>query len=54
MRDATREVLALFAAGGGSQYGGEAVTQLEHALQAAMFAERDGAGPAADRGGARA
>lgn len=31
---------------GGSQYGGEAVTQLEHALQAALFAEQEGAAPA--------
>lgn len=32
----------LFAERGGSEYHGEAVTQLEHALQAAHFAERDG------------
>lgn len=30
---------------GGSQYGGEAVTQLEHALQAAALAEAEGATP---------
>jgi len=42
----TRDVLALFRLRGDSQYGGEAVTQLEHALQAATFAEREGAGPA--------
>ncbi|MFO0950473.1 MAG: metal-dependent phosphohydrolase [Isosphaeraceae bacterium] len=42
----TDEVLALFRERGGSQYGKEAVTQLEHALQAATFAERDGAAPA--------
>jgi [1-hydroxy-2-(trimethylamino)ethyl]phosphonate dioxygenase len=41
----TDEVLALFRQRGGSQYGGEAVTQLEHALQAATFAGRDGAEP---------
>ena len=39
----TDEVLSLFRERGGSQYGGEAVTQLEHALQAATFAEREGA-----------
>jgi [1-hydroxy-2-(trimethylamino)ethyl]phosphonate dioxygenase len=42
----TQEILRLFRARGGSQYGGEAVTQLEHALQAAMFAEREAAEPA--------
>ena len=42
----TDEVLTLFRQRGGSQYGGEAVTQLEHALQAATFAEREGAAPA--------
>lgn len=42
----THEVLQLFRKHGGSQYGGEAVSQLEHALQAAHFAERDGASPA--------
>ncbi len=36
----TQEILQLFHARGGSQYGGEAVTQAEHALQAAFFAER--------------
>jgi [1-hydroxy-2-(trimethylamino)ethyl]phosphonate dioxygenase len=44
-QQATDEVLALFHRRGGSQYGGEAVTQLEHALQAATFAEREGAEP---------
>ena len=39
----TLTVLELFGKRGNSQYGNEAVTQLEHALQAAMFAERDGA-----------
>lgn len=41
----TRELLALFDQRGGSRYGGEAVTQLQHALQAATFAEREGADP---------
>lgn len=40
------EVQSLFAARGSAWYGGEAVSQLEHALQAAMFAERDSAPPA--------
>ena len=43
------EVLArverLFAERGGSEYHGEAVTQLEHALQCAALAERDGHPP---------
>jgi phosphonate degradation associated HDIG domain protein len=39
--EVTREVLRLFRERGGSQYGGEAVTQQEHALQAAFFAERE-------------
>lgn len=39
--DTTQEVLRLFRERGGSQYGGEAVTQQEHALQAAFFAERE-------------
>jgi phosphonate degradation associated HDIG domain protein len=42
MRD-VEELIELFAERGGSQYGGEAVTQLEHALQAALLAEQDGA-----------
>src|SRR5262245_825326 len=42
----TNEVIALFRLRGDSQYGGEAVTQLEHALQAATFAERESAAPA--------
>src|SRR4249919_1585207 len=45
-RDTTAEVFQLFRQRGSSQYGGEAVTQLEHALQAATFAEREGAEPA--------
>lgn len=39
----TSEVLQLFRRHGGSRYGGENVSQLEHALQAAHFAENDGA-----------
>src|SRR5262245_40405061 len=42
----TEEILNLFRLRGDSEYGGEAVTQLEHALQAATFAEREGAEPA--------
>jgi phosphonate degradation associated HDIG domain protein len=42
----TDEILELFRLRGDSEYGGEAVTQLEHALQAATFAEHDGADPA--------
>jgi [1-hydroxy-2-(trimethylamino)ethyl]phosphonate dioxygenase len=41
----TDEIIDLFQQRGGSLYGGEAVTQLEHALQAATFAEREGAEP---------
>ncbi len=37
------EVLLLFERRGDSLYGGEAVTQLEHALQCAMIAENEGA-----------
>jgi predicted HD phosphohydrolase len=37
------EIERLFEKNGASQYGGEAVTQLEHALQAATLAEADGA-----------
>lgn len=39
----TNEVLQLFREHGGSRYGGEDVSQLEHALQAAFFAEQEGA-----------
>src|SRR5262245_32648121 len=42
----TDEILRIFRQRGGSQYGGEAVTQLEHALQAATFAASEGATPA--------
>lgn len=37
------EISRLFRERGGSQYGGEAVSQLEHALQAATLAEAEGA-----------
>jgi phosphonate degradation associated HDIG domain protein len=37
------QIRDLFEVNGGSLYGGEAVTQLEHALQAAMLAESQGA-----------
>lgn len=36
-------IAALFTSHGDSQYGGEAVTQREHALQAALLAEQQGA-----------
>lgn len=42
----TEEILKLFEKRGNSEYGGESVTQLEHALQAAMMAEQEKA-PAA-------
>jgi phosphonate degradation associated HDIG domain protein len=42
---AAEEVARLFAERGHSRYGGEAVTQLAHALQAATFAERAHASP---------
>lgn len=35
-------IAGLFEKRGSSEYGGEAVTQLEHALQAAMLAEQEG------------
>jgi phosphonate degradation associated HDIG domain protein len=40
------EILNLFAAHGDSRYGGEAVSQRAHALQAAYFAGQAGADPA--------
>lgn len=40
----TLEVLRLFHEHGSSQYGGESVSQEEHAVQSAFFAERGGAG----------
>ena len=39
----TAHVVTLLESGGGSLYFGEAVTQLEHALQTAALAERSGA-----------
>ena len=39
------EVRHLFATRGSAWYGGEAVSQLQHALQAATFAERSRATP---------
>ncbi|WP_028456647.1 phosphonate degradation HD-domain oxygenase [Chitinilyticum litopenaei] len=39
------ELEALFAGAGGQLYGGEAISQLEHALQAALAAESEGATP---------
>ncbi len=39
-----QEIQLLFDAGGGRRYSGEAVTQLEHALQSAQLAEKAGAG----------
>lgn len=39
------ELLRLMRQRGDSQYGGEAVTQIEHGLQAAALAEREGAAP---------
>ena len=44
MDDIVADIADLFAQRGGSLYGGEAVTQLEHALQAALLAEQVGAG----------
>jgi phosphonate degradation associated HDIG domain protein len=40
------EILRLYESRGAAQYGSEAVSQLEHALQCAALAERDGAAPA--------
>lgn len=39
------EITELFQTGGAAQYGGEAVTQLQHALQCAQLAELAGASP---------
>ena len=39
------QIISLYAAKGGRAYEGEGVTQLEHALQAAHLAEREGAPP---------
>ena len=46
MHSTTREVVDLFNRSGSSQYGNEAVTQLQHALQAAALGESQGATPA--------
>jgi len=46
MHPITTQILQLFNERGGSMYGGEAVTQLEHALQTATFAEQAGASSA--------
>jgi phosphonate degradation associated HDIG domain protein len=43
MSDRLEQVRRMFRERGGSEYGGEAVTQLEHALQAAQLAEQAGA-----------
>jgi phosphonate degradation associated HDIG domain protein len=43
---ALADIERLFAAHGHIEYSGEGVTQLEHALQAAALAEREGAGDA--------
>lgn len=40
------EIVGLYERRGAAQYGSEAVSQLEHALQCAALAERDGAAPA--------
>lgn len=40
------EILTLFKTNGGSMYGGEAVTQLEHALQTATLAKQNSASDA--------
>ena len=37
----TKQIISLFESKGNSMYGGEAVTQLEHALQAADLAKKD-------------
>ena len=39
----TQEIINLFEKNGSSMYGGEAVTQLEHALQAATLAKNNNA-----------
>lgn len=43
MQPTTREILRLFQEQGDSQYGGEAVSQREHALQCAQLAQQAGA-----------
>ena len=44
-RPVAEEIAELFRRRGASEYGGEAVTQQEHALQAAWMAEQTGAAP---------
>jgi gamma-butyrobetaine dioxygenase len=44
--DIVQQIVDLFRKRGGSQYGGERVTQQEHALQAAWLAEQAGSGAA--------
>lgn len=44
--DAVRSIVEMFRKSGDSQYGGEAVTQREHALQAALLARKCGLPPA--------
>lgn len=46
MHPTIAEVITLFKDRGHSLYGGEAVTQLQHGLQAAVFARQKGATPA--------
>jgi [1-hydroxy-2-(trimethylamino)ethyl]phosphonate dioxygenase len=46
MNDPIAKIRELFETRGAGEYHGEAVTQLEHALQAATFAEADGCSPA--------
>jgi gamma-butyrobetaine dioxygenase len=41
--DKIAELIAMFETKGTAQYGGEAVSQVQHALQCAALAERDGA-----------
>jgi phosphonate degradation associated HDIG domain protein len=43
LQSITKQIVQLFNTKGGSMYGGEAVTQLEHALQAATLAKESGA-----------
>lgn len=43
MNPIVQKILALFHTRGYSQYGGEAVTQLQHALQCATLAQKEGA-----------
>ncbi len=46
MHPIVAEIVAMFHAKGGSLYGGEAVTQIQHALQGATFARKNNATPA--------